>query len=819
MKQKTTKAVKPKFIELKSEDLRWQCSPEIFDNKLSTSSKPLEQIIGQERALSALKLGVDIDKPGYNIFISGLSGTGKATTVRRMLESIGNSKPHLKDYVYVYNFENPDYPILLTFDAGKAKIFNKDIGTMMNYISDRIPKQMEAEGYRKKRDIIASQFKETEWKLFEVFKKKLQVDGFTLVDEEQEKERTPQIVPIINNEAVPIVQVLEKAEKGEIPAKLKNKLVNKYENYRRKLITVYRDAMIINQKMRDKLDELEQNEAAVVLDSAMSDISKKYTQPKIKKYLTEIRISLLSNLWIFKKEASENVEEKLAAIESYLKCFVINIILDNSHTEKRPVVVEISPTLTNLFGSIERVGDNSGKWSADFTTIKAGSILKANGGYLVIRAVHLFEEPGVWQTLKRALTYNKLEIQEVYVSHFMPPSSMKPEAIDLNTKVIIIGNAYWYSMLAQHEDDFKKIFKVKVDFDSVVQKSEHIITDYANVIRRLIQNEKLLEFDSSALAIIMETAARYAEHKERFTTRFSYLVDIARESDYWARLDTKKIVTAEYVFKALEKSKERHSLSDEKLTEGIIDKQILIETDGSMVGCVNGLIYFEDESYGFGKPARITASVSIGDGDIVNVERESGLSGRIFDKGMLTIIGYIRELFGRHIPLAFNANFVFEQSYGGIDGDSASAAEIFALLSSLGEIPIDQGFAVTGSVNQKGEMQPIGGINEKIEGFFEICEKRGLNGKHGVIIPHQNVAHLMLDYKILKAVEEKKFHVLPIKNVETGMEILTGLEAGTRQKNGRFPVKSIFGMVEHNLKSMYDIANNFDNKKKSSKRK
>ncbi len=799
---------KNKFSELQPEEMKWFCDPEVLGFATTAELTPADETIGQARALSALELGVNIDKPGYNIYISGLSGTGKATTVENMLRAIGNGKAKLFDFVYVNNFEAADCPALLTFPAGKAKEFKKEIRSLIVYISERIPVHMQAESYRKKRDVIIAKYKATEWEMFESFKTKLTGDGFTLSEPDEKDNSVPQILTVINKKAVTIDEVMEAAAKGEIGPKAHKSLLTRYENHRQKLITIFHKAMKLNQKMHLELEELEKAEVNLVLDAVMQDLFEKFKDAKIQKYLRGIQDSLLSNLWIFKRDAEEEEAAQVEALETYLRGFEVNIILDNSNTKLRPVIVEISPSGNNLFGSIERTGDGSGKWTADFTKIKAGSLLKANGGYIVIRAVHLFEEQGVWQTLKRVLTYNKLEIQENFSSHYLPPASLKPEPIEITTKVILIGGAYWYSFLASNEDDFKKIFKVKVDFDSVVTKSDDIVKEYARVLKRLVNEEKLLELEAGAVASLMEHAARYAEHKERLTTRFSFLADIAREADYWARKGKSKTITAEYVKYAYNKSKERHSLGDEKLTEAIIDNQILIQTSGKQVGCINGLLYFEDESFGFGKPARITCSVSIGDGVIVNVERESGLSGHIFDKATLVITGYIGELFGRNIPLSFNASFVFEQSYGGIDGDSATAAEIFILLSSLSEVPLKQSLAVTGSVNQRGEMQPIGGINEKIEGFFEICVKRGLTGEHGVVIPRQNIVHLMLSDKIIDAVREGLFHIYPVRTVAEGIEIFTGIPAGIKNKSGDFPDDSVFGKVEASLLKMYKIANN-----------
>jgi lon-related putative ATP-dependent protease len=486
----------------------------------------------------------------------------------------------------------------------------------------------------------------------------------------------------------------------------------------------------------------------------------------------------------------------------YFKEYDVNIILDNSETKDCPVIIETSPNYMNLFGTIEKVSDGRGGWYSDFTKIKAGSILKANGGYLVLNVLHLFEEPGVWRTLKRVLTYNKLEIQESPSVFQFTSLILKPEPIDIDTKIILLGSDWIYSLLAEREYDFKKMFKIKADFDYEIKRSDKVIVEYAQVIKKLIKEEGLCEFDKTAIAKLIEISARFAGQKNKLTTRFSKIADLAREANFWALDDGFNVVSEAHVKKAYELGKERHGLLESKIDDMLQDQMILLDTEGKRIGQINGLAVYSTDYYSFGRPTRITATVSLGSGSIINVEREAGMSGRHYNKGVLIISGYFRETFGQDLPLSFNANLVFEQSYGTVDGDSASCAEIFALLSTLADLPIKQNIAVTGSLNQKGDVQPIGGVNEKIEGFFDLCKERGMNNKQGVVIPIQNVKELMLKEEIVDAVRKGEFHIYPISKVEEGIEIITGVKAGQKTEKG-YPAGTVFDLVEKKIKYLY----------------
>lgn len=814
------KAGKPS--ELKYSELRWKCNPKIFSFDTTGDLEPIEGIVGQEKALSALQLGVTMKSPGYNIYISGLSGTGKATTVKKILESMEQDTSRIRDYAYVNNFKDPDSPRLLIFNQGEAKEFKFEMEELLKYLQEKIPQLLESESYTAKRNEVIQKFTRLENEMVQQFEARLKSDGFALGQVQVEGSARPEIMPVIGEQAVTIFQMEQMVQEGKFEREKANDFSEKYDIYQQELIEVFKKGMKLNQELRRQVGELERNEIGSLVNGAVGTLKEKYDKDNFVRYFTEMEESILGNLQIFKGHRPETESADGGPVD-YFREYAVNILLDNSAQQTAPVIIEINPTYTNLFGSIEKIADGRGGWYADFTRIKGGSLLKANGGYIVINVHHLFEEPGVWRNLKRILTYRKLEIQDSYNYFQLAPSILKPEPIDINAKVILIGNSGIYSLLSDMEDGFKKIFKVKVEFDYEVDKTGEVMIEYARVIKRLCKEEGLLDFDKSAIAYLLELAARYAGGKEKLTSRFSVLADIAREADYWARSEGKRVVSSLYVKKAYENARGRHGLYEEKMAEYILKETILISTSGEVVGQVNGLAVYGGDVYSFGKPARISSSVSIGNGAIVNVEREAGLSGKSHDKGVLIINGFFREKFGQRLPLSFAATLVFEQSYGMIDGDSASSAEVFVLISAITQIPLKQYIAVTGSVNQKGEIQPIGGVNQKIEGFFDVCHARGLTKEQGVIIPEQNVRDLMLRDDIVEAVRKKNFHIYPIRSIDEGLEILTGYRAGKPAKNGHHEAASIYAKVEERLRYFYETGKNpfkkEDHKKSASEKK
>jgi ATP-dependent Lon protease len=791
-----------KSNELKPVDLKWTCDADVFDFENTKNVKPIEGIVGQERALKALRLGVELKSPGYNIFITGLSGTGKFTAIKQMLESITPDCSNLNDYAYVNNFKDEDRPMLLRFPAGQANKFKKDLSRAIKFLQEKIPQILAAEPFVKQKKRVFAEYGKIQQKMMGAFEEKLKKDNFTLGQVKVGELVRPEIIPVIDKQQVFVNQLDELIHSNKITQQKAEEIVTKYSSYQDELQRVFRESLKLTQNYQEKVMKIEGEFVNEFIALTLDELKKKYKMHSVREYLSHVHESILLNLDVFKGQKPTREEADGGVIIDYLKEYELNIILDNSRTKKCPVIVETSPTYNNLFGTIEKYSDGKGGWYADFTKIKAGSLLRANGGYIIINAMDAFGEPGVWKTLKRVLLYGQLEIQDVSNLYQLSPSILKPEPIDVDTKVIMIGNSYIYSMLSSYEDDFNKIFKVKADFDYEMKRTDATMTEYAKLIKKLIEAEKLLEFDKSAIAKIIEYGARYAGEKNKLTTRFAYIADLVREACFWARDNKHKMVMSNHVDEAFNSSKERHGLYESKLSEMINDGTILIDIEGARVGTINGLAVYESGKYAFGKPTRITASVALGTGNIINVERESGLSGNTHNKGVLIISGYFRETFGSRIPLSFTASLVFEQGYGMIDGDSASVTEICALLSALSNIPIKQSFAITGSVNQKGEIQPIGGVNEKIEGFFDACKLKGLTGEQGVIIPVQNVKDLMLRDEIVDAVKKNKFHVHAVSKVEEAAEILTGVRAGKKLKNGKFEPNTLFGKVEKELTTM-----------------
>jgi len=791
-----------KHYELSTKDLRWKCDPSVFDFKSTEDIEPVEGIVGQDRALKAIKLGVDIKSPGYNIYIAGLSGTGKASTVKKMLESISSNCPSLYDYTYVNNFKDVDYPILLTFKVGKAKEFKCDYAEAIEMLKKRIPQTLENDSFIHRKQKIINQYNEKEQSLLKGFEDKLAAESFSLGQIKVGETDRPEIFPVIENKPVPMHQLDELIQNGRLTKESAQKIIKKYNTSQQELQSIFKKTLTLSHEFQKKLFTIEQEAVGNVVKGVMDNLKEKYNEEKIVSYLNDAGKNILENLQIFKGVKPIGEQSPEGFILDYFKEYEVNIILDNSETKNCPVIVETSPNYTNIIGTIEKINDGRGGWYSDFTRIKAGSLLRANGGYLVLNVNHLFEEPAVWMTLKRVLTYRKLEIQDTPYYYQFAPSVMKPEQIEIDTKVILIGSQQVYSYMSEYEYDFKKIFKVKADFDYEVKKSNPIIVEYARVIKKLVKDEGLREFDRSAIAYMLELAAKFAGHKNKLTTKFSRLADIAREANYWAKLERAKVISAKHVKLSYEGAKERHGMLESKVSEMITENMILLDIEGECIGQINGLAVYNADFYSFGRPTRITATVSLGSGSIINVEREAGMSGRHYNKGVLIISGYFRETFGQEHLLSFNCNLVFEQSYGTVDGDSASCAEIFALLSTLSGLPLKQSIAVTGSLNQKGQVQPIGDVNEKIEGFYDVCKTKGLNKQQGVIIPVQNVQELMLRDDIIESVAKKEFHVYPISRVEEGIEILTGVKAGNKLKSGYDP-ETVFALVEKKLKDLY----------------
>jgi len=808
-----------KHASLPPEKLRWHCDPARIPFETTAEVEPSTGDSGQDRALRALRMGVELTAPGYNLFVCGLSGTSRGGMIVRMIEDMHPQSEIAPDRCYVNNFKNSDRPRLLTLTRGQANAFKKEVETGIDFLRRRIPQVFEGEPFQRQKTRIVERFTLREKELMDDFTRRIAREQFALGRMQVGAVALPEIFPVLEGAMVPIEEIPKLVQDGKLESAAAEELERKYDQFRQEFTVVYRKTLSLSRELASEMSYLEQEAASVLVDGVIEELKEKYPTTQISEYLEEVRHHILDNLEPFKEREGEEDQPPSEGgaggpraertDRDPFRVYGVNVILAHGEREKCPVIFETIPTYANLFGTIHRSYDARGGWSSDFMDLRGGSLLRADGGYLVMYALDALTETGVWRTLKRTLNHGKLEIQPVDVFFPFSTAALKPEPIDTHVKIILIGDRDMYEMLYDFEEDFRKIFKVRVEFDEEMNWSDEIIREYAGRLRKICNDESLCPFDRTAFAAILEHGVRLAGRRGKITARFFDLADLAREACYAARNLKQEVVTAEHVRKALDAKVERHNLTETKIREMIDQNLLFIDTTGTRVGQVNGLSVLEIGGYPFGKPVRITASASLGKTGIINIERESNLSGRFHDKGVQIISGYLRRTFAQDKPLSLSASLCFEQSYSGVDGDSASSAEVYALLSALSELPIRQELAVTGSVNQHGDIQPIGGVNQKIEGFYDVCKLKGLTGKQGVLIPAENVDDLMLRDEVIEAVAKGQFHIYPVGTVEQGIEILTGVGAGKHNSNGKFGLGSVFARVDARLHDMAQTMRKF----------
>ncbi len=799
-KQSTLK--RPK--ELTGKDLSYQIT---FQPKGVTSTddiSPCSGVIGQKRAIEAVKTGLNVKSSGYNIFITGPTGTGRTASIRHLLEQLNREKPNLLDICYVNNFKNEDSPRVLTFQAGDGRRFKKDMNYLITSVRKAVPKIFLSEDYKDRYSRIVREFEGRQKKLIRAFEEKLTKAGFVMVQVQTGLGVRNEIQPLIDEEPVSLEKLERLSKEGKFSLARLDELRRLWDSLRRDFDNTTVESKKLSNKMEDALEKLNYSMIAPLITEKINVLKKRYPDEKVVGYLEEVEEALLSDLDRFREAQPRRGEEEPPPYRKRepFEEFSVNLILDNAETDKTPVILEKSPSYKNLFGSLERVVDRFGYWRTDFTRIFSGSLLRASGGFLIARAMDVLLEPGVWVHLKRALRNREIEIAGYDPFYMMAGSGIKPEPIPLDVKVVLVGEPEVYNLLWRLDEDFKKVFKVKAEFDSVMPANQANMRSYYEFTRRMVDEEHLIPFDISGMQAVVEYGKRLSGRRDKLTTRFSAISDIIRESAFCAQQKKASRVTRKDVYTAINRKRMRINLVEEKIQELFDENILLISTSGTAVGQINGLSVYSIGEYSFGRPTRITASTSLGRAGIINIEREADLSGPIHNKGVLVLTGYLRHMFAQDKPLVMSASLTFEQSYSGVDGDSASSAEIYVILSSLGNIPIRQNIAVTGSVNQKGEIQPIGGVNEKVEGFYDVCKSRRLTGDQGVIIPHQNVKDLLLRPDVIEAVEKGKFHIYPIKTINEGIEILTGMPAGKRLANGKFTPGSVLAIVDEKLREM-----------------
>lgn len=780
--------------ELAFEKLRKECDPKIMRCETTQELQPLEGIIGQERAVRALKFGLDIKELGFNIYVAGYPGTGRMTAVKDFLEEIAKTKPTPPDWCYVYNFNNPYEPQAISLPSGQGKIFQKDMTDFINEVRRILPKVFESEDYSTRRAATVKAMEEERRRLIDQLNKKAQEEGFVL-------QSTPLgllAIPVIKGKPISDQEFLA------LSPKVKEDIQKRRETLDTELRNAMRQLRALEGKVYEEIKKLNRDIALYAIGHLVADMKEKYKDfLEVVKYIEDVKNDLLENFAQFLKEPEAPTPFQFPWMKELpFRRYEVNVIVDNSKLKGAPVIVELNPTYQNLFGRMEKEAQ-FGVLTTDFTMIRGGSLHKANGGYLVLRVEVLLQNPLSWDSLKRALTSREVSVEEPGERlGFISIKGLKPEPIPLNVKVILIGNPLLYQMLYIYDMDFLELFKVKADFDTTMNRTEENMRKYAAFVCAFCRKENLKHLDASAVAKVVEYSSRIAEDQEKLSTRFAEIADIIREANFYATQENAKNVTASHVKKAIEEKVYRSNLIQDKIQDMIKRNFLLIDTEGEAVGQVNGLSVIGLGDFAFGKPSRVTVSIGMGREGIIDIEREAKLGGPIHTKGVMILSGYLAEKYAQDKPLSLSARLVFEQSYEEIEGDSASSTELYAILSALSELPIKQNIAVTGSVNQKGEIQAIGGVNEKIEGFYEVCKVNGLTGKQGVLIPESNVQNLMLKEEIVDAVKAGKFHIYSVKTIDEGIEILTGVKAGNKRSDGTFEEKTVNYLVNKRLKEI-----------------
>jgi ATP-dependent Lon protease len=799
------------FRELPAAKLRWHCDPKTLGFRDTTSVEASPEIIGQPRALEALRLGLEIDSPGFNIFVVGLTGTGKTTTISRLFEELRVVGEVPDDLCYVHNFRRADEPTAIQLPAGTGRVFRNDMSELVDYIRQGLPEIYESDEYQTRHRKTVEIFKERGRAVFKEFEAQVEAENFRIVQIQMGPMTSAELHPILAGEPVPIEKLRDLAEEGRFEKDELDRLQSSYTTLSVGLQNALKEGRRIQKSMRDSLRKLDRYFCALVIREPIRELKEKFEDVEgVGEYLDAVEDNILDSLSRFvrpREDASTDEDGASSVQDPEMRDYEVNLVVDHSRAKGPPVVLESSPTFRNLFGSVDYEPTRGGMWRTDFTKITAGSLLVANGGFLVfnLNDVH---EPGVWPTLKRALKNRRAEIRGLQAVLGVGVSPLKPEPVSLNVKVVIVGDSYSYHMLHAYDDEFRKIFKVKADFDSSMARTRRSVRQYAGFVAQVARTEQLSAFDASGVAAVIEVGARLAGRQDRLSTRFSDIADVVREADYWAGKEQKRFVQAKHVDRAMRQRAQRVNLAEERVQRSIDQGMLLLDVRGGKIGQVNGLTVYDLGDYAFGRPARITSEVSMGRSGIINIEREANLSGATHDKGVLILAGYLRGKYAQHRPLTLSASIAFEQSYGGVDGDSASAAELIALISAIARLPLRQDLAVTGSINQKGEMQPIGGINEKIEGFFETCASRGLTGAQGVVFPTQNAPELMLHKDVVDAVRAGKFHLYAVRAVDQGLELLTGIKAGRRTRYG-YERDTVHGLVDDALAELAEEIKQF----------
>ncbi len=803
------------IVPLDPEKLRLKIDPQSLGfqqlSQLETEERPL---VAQERAIQALTFGLRMEHPDFNIYVAGIKETGLSELARSYVEEVAkDTHPLPSDWCYVHNFRNPDTPTAIELQEGKGREFKKDMADLLDELKLHIPKVFESETYVSRKEEVIKVFNEDRKKVFQELDNKVRENGFLL----QSDQSTMMIVPAKKDGTALTPEDLSKMSQEE-----RKKLKAKSEKFQKDMADAMRRIYRLERSVRQRLKELDQEVVGQTVDTLLEPLKKKYESYRVlQDYFADIREDVVQHMDDFrpKGEATTALPFPFPGAGPSFTRYEVNVLVDNSETKGAPVIIESNPSYPNLFGVVERKAQ-FGALFTDLTMIKSGSIHRANGGYLLIKALDLLKWPFSYEALKRALRNRKIEIEDPGEQFgLFSTKALKPKPIPLHIKIVLMGNPFIYQLLYNYDEDFRELFKVKAHLDVHVDRNEERLEQFMRSTKALIERENLRDMHMSGVASLIEFSSELAGSQEKLSLKISDLADLLREADFWAGSENSELIEAKHIQKAMDEKTYRCNLYEDHLHE-MLKKDILkVSTTGKALGQINGLSIYDLGDYMFGRPSRITVNIALGKEGVVNLEREADLSGSIHTKGVMILAGYLKASFAADCPLSLSASICFEQSYGMVEGDSASGAELFALLSALSDVPIDQGIAVTGAVSQKGEILPVGGVTRKIEGFFDLCEAKNFTGGQGVIIPEANVKDLMLKPKVIDAVRQGKFQIWAISKVEEGLEILTGQPAGAPGPDGRYPEDSVFAKVNGRLRKLAEEARLFMQKEEEEEEK
>ena len=782
------------------ENLEHRCNESALNFKTTKDLESLNEIIGQDRALESLDFGLQVDKKGYNIFVTGSSGTGRSSYVKFITNEMAKEKSSPDDWLYVYNFKNPHNPISLCLKKGDGKNFVEDIDETMKSLKQEIKNIFSSKNYENLKSKILDKYDKDYETIMSEIDSIADKHSFQF---NRLEDNTLISIPL--KEGKP----LKEEELKDLTSEELDSLKERNSELNLETVELFNKLRLIGEILEENLKKLDKETATKLVKRYIAKLKSKYQEEEVATYLDILHEDITSNISSIRTNGESRKDDLFGLFEvnkeDIFDRYRVNLFMDNSEKEHAPVIFEANPTYYNLIGSIEYTNE-MGVMKTDFTQIKPGALHMANGGYLIIQAKDLLMNGFAWEALKRALMTDEINIESLERQlGYVVTSTLRPEPIPLDLKVILIGDYYTYSLLYNYDEDFRKLFKVMSDFDIEMKKDDENLMKMARFIATHCKKENLNHFDKDAVCRILEYSSRLAENKNKLSSQFNQIVEIIYEADFWSKKDKSEIVSTKHVIKALDKKMFRNNTYEEKVLEMFENGDYLLDVTGEKIGEINGLAVVGTGEYSFGKPSKITVSTYAGKSGIINIEREAKTSGKIHDKGVMIISGYLGEMYAKHRPLGLNASVVFEQLYSGVDGDSASSTELYAILSSIAEVPIKQNIAVTGSVNQRGEIQPIGGINEKIEGFFKVCQLKGLTGDQGVMMPHQNVKNLMLNEEVVQAVREGKFSIYSVKTIDEGLEVLTGMPAGNQDENGEYPKGCIHDLVNKKLDKLAEL--------------